>query len=163
MSVVALHAIVQILRSTMLNTGQNCVEGRRIALRLVRRDSLRPHTGLVERAFEESLGSLRVTALRDVRVDHVPILVNRAVDVRLRPVQTRVRFINAPLRTDGTAIRTSSLLKQWQEALDPAIDRAAINNETALREPFDNVGVTQAVANIPADRQSDHVIREAMM
>ena len=52
---------------------------------------------------------------------------------------------------------TGSFAKQREEALDPAIHGAAVNNEAWLGEPFHDIGIAQAVANVPADRQSDDV------
>jgi hypothetical protein len=61
------------------------------------------------------------------------------------------------------AVGLGTLLKQRQEVLNSAIDRTAVNHEAALGEPFDDVGVAQTVANVPAHSQGDDIIREGMM
>ena len=78
-------------------------------------------------------------------------------------METDIRLVNAPFFPDGTSMRTGSFAKQWQETLDPAINRAAVHDKTALGEPLDKVGLTQAVADVPADRQGDDIIRKAMV
>ena len=61
-----------------------------IALRLIRRDPLRPHARLVDRVLEERLGSLGVPPLRKGGVNDLSILVDRAGDARPAPIQTYV-------------------------------------------------------------------------
>jgi hypothetical protein len=58
---------------------------------------------------------------------------------------------------------TGSFTKQWKEALDPSVNGAAVHAQASLGEPLDDIGIAQAVADIPADRQSNHVVRKAMM
>src|SRR3954453_1280058 len=76
MAMVALNAIVEVLRCPMLNTRQSCAEGRRIALGFVGRNPFRPHTRLVDRPFEESLCCLSIAPLREVSINDVAILVD---------------------------------------------------------------------------------------
>ncbi len=45
---------------------------------------------------------------------------------------------------------TGSFAEQRKKPLDPAVDGAAVDDEASLREPFDNVGITQAIADVPA-------------
>ena len=147
----------------MLNTRQDCAQGRRIALGLVGCDTLWLHASLVDRTFEESLRCLGIPPLREVGVNDLPVLVDGTLDVGPRPVQTRVRFINAPPRADWPSVHTCSCAKHRQEALDPAIDGAAVNDETTLSKPLDDIGVTQAIPDVPAHSQGDHVVREGMV
>ena len=58
---------------------------------------------------------------------------------------------------------TGSVAKQREEALDPSIDGAAVDGQTTLGEPLNDISVAQAVANVPADREGDDIIRETMM
>ena len=60
-------------------------------------------------------------------------------------------------------MHTGRVLEQGQETLDPAIDRGAIDDETALGKPLDDVRVTQAIPDIPAHGQRDHIVGETMM
>ncbi|CAA9288030.1 MAG: hypothetical protein AVDCRST_MAG93-3688 [uncultured Chloroflexia bacterium] len=58
---------------------------------------------------------------------------------------------------------TGKFSKQRQETLDPAVDGAAVDHATTFCKPLDDVGVAQAVANVPANCQSDDIIRETIM
>ena len=86
MSMVAFHAIVEILRGTMLNIRQDHTKSWRIALGFVSCDSRWPHPGLIDRAFEESLRCLGIPPLGEVRVNDLAILVDGAIDVGPFPV-----------------------------------------------------------------------------
>jgi hypothetical protein len=58
---------------------------------------------------------------------------------------------------------TGSFTEKRKKAPNPAIDRAPVYGETSLGKPFDNVSVAQAVANVPANCQSDDIIGEAVV
>ena len=48
-------------------------------------------------------------------------------------------------------MRARRVLEQREEALNPAENGTAVNDQAALGEPLDDVGVAQAVAHIPAN------------
>ncbi len=58
--------------------------------------------------------------------------------------------------------RQRAILYRREETLDPAVDGAAVDDEAALGKPLDNVGIAQAVADVPAHAQRDHVVRKGM-
>jgi hypothetical protein len=160
---VALDAVVEVLGRAMLNTWQDCAEGRGIALGFVRGDALRPPARLIDGTFKEGLGCPSIPAVREVGVHDLAVVVDRSINVRPRPVQPRVRFINAPLRTNWASVCTCSCAEQWQEALDPAIDGASVNCETTFRKPLHDVCITQTVAGVPTHSQGNHIIRKVMV
>lgn len=45
-------------------------------------------------------------------------------------------------------------------ALDPAVDRALIDQDPALSHPFADLGVAQPKADVPADSQRDDIVVE---
>ncbi len=157
------HAVVEILRCAMLDVREYGAESRGIAFGFVGGHPCWPHTRLIDRVLKECLRCPGIAALRKVSVNHLPILVNRAIDVGPLPVQTGVRFIDAPLHANRSTMRTGSFPKQREEPLDPAVDRAAVDDEASLYEPLDHIGVAQAEANVPADRQGDHVVRKSIV
>lgn len=69
-----------------------------------------------------------------------------------------VRLVHAPVWTHRLAIAARCIAEQWQEALHPAIDRALVDEDAALRQPFADFGIAQAVADIPANREGDDVV-----
>ena len=68
---VALDSIIEELRRPMFDTWQNHTKSWRIALGFVGRDPFRLHARLVDRTLEESLSSLGVAPLREIRVNHL--------------------------------------------------------------------------------------------
>jgi len=141
----------------------DCAEGRRIALGCVRGDPLPPHACLVNRPLKERLRRLGVPPLREVGVNHLPILINCAVDIRPASLRRNICLVNAPFPTNWLSVSTGSLLEQREEALNPAIDGAAVNDEPTFGEPLDDVGVTQSISDVPAHGQRDYIIREAVV
>ena len=93
----------------------------------------------------------------------MPVLVNRPVDGGPPPLQTDIGLINAPFCADWSPVGTCSFAEQWQEALDPTVDGAAVNVEASLGKLLDHVSVAQAGADVPAHSQGNHIIRKAMM
>lgn len=147
----------------MFNIRQDRTKCGRIALRFVGRDFLGRHTCLVDRTSEESFCGFRIVPLREIGINHLSVLVDRPIDVGPLPVQASVRFIYAPFCPDRASMDTGSFAKQWQEPLDSTVDRATVHDKTTFGEPLDDVGVAQAVPNVPANCQSDNIIRETMM
>ena len=45
----------------------------------------------------------------------------------------------------------------------PAIDRAPIDHGATFGKPLRDIGVAQAIADVPPDGKSDHLIGEAMV
>jgi hypothetical protein len=56
------------------------------------------------------------------------------------------------MTADRLPIAPRRLSEERQEALHPAVDGAPIHDEPALGHPLDEVGVTDAIPHIPADR-----------
>jgi hypothetical protein len=54
------------------------------------------------------------------------------------------------------------LHKPRGDGLDPVIDSTGIDDDTALGEPLADVGVAEAVAQLPVDGERDDLIREAV-
>ncbi len=162
-AVIALDPVVEVFRGAMLDVREHRAERWRITLGLVRRDPLGSNASLDDGPLEKGVRRRGIPPLREVGVNHLAILVDRPVDVRPCAGKSRVRFINAPRAADRLPMRTCGGLEQWQEALDPAIDRATVNDEAALREPLDDIRIAQTIANIPAHGHGNHVVWKAMV
>ncbi len=89
------------------------------------------------------------------------ILVDRPIEVGPRPRATTGCFINAPRGANGTSMRTRRLLVSGQEALDPALHGAPIDDKAALRKPRDHVGIAEPGAHGVADGSGEHVVGKA--
>ncbi len=53
------------------------------------------------------------------------------------------------------SVSAGSLCEKLHEALYPAVDGAPIDHEATLGEPFDNIGVAEAVADVPSGSKRD--------
>ena len=147
----------------MLSVGNSCPEGRGITSSLVRRNSFRRYTCLVNSPLKERLRCSGVPPLREEGVNNLPIFINGAVDIRPAPLQTDICLIDAPLGANSSSVSACGIAEKWKESLDPAVDRTAINDEAPLREPLDDISITQAVPDIPADGQGNDVVGEIMI
>ena len=56
--------------------------------------------------------------------------------------------------------RTGGVDEQWREALDPAVDADVVDLDAPLGQQLLDIAVRQAISEIPADRQHDHLGRE---
>lgn len=90
------------------------------------------------------------------------MLIKRTDEVALASTDLEVGLIHAPPTTEGQAVRARRGDEMGCERLDPGIDGARIDAYATFGQPRGDIGVTQAIAEIPADRQGDDVIREAV-
>jgi hypothetical protein len=71
-----------------------------------------------------------------------------------------VGLINEPAVPDTVSAWSRRVDEQWCEALSPSIDRDVVDLNPAFGGEFFDVAVGQALAEIPADSQQDHVWRK---
>ena len=115
------------------------------------------HLGLLpllqssQRLAEESLRRLGVARRREVEVDRVPELVERAVQVRPLAAHLDVGLVNSPARRlRPTPLPAQPFLHFWSETLHPAIDRGVVDRDAALGHHRFEVAVADRVAAVPA-------------
>ena len=147
----------------MLYVWQHDAERWGITRGFVAGDACGCYARLTDGAFEESLRRLGVAPLREVCIDDLAVLIDRPINVGPFPSEPRVGFINSPFLTDWPTEGPRGIPKQREEALDPPVDCAAISREATLGKSLHDIGVAQAIADIPADRKGDHVVREGMV
>ncbi len=63
----------------------------------------------------------------------------------------------------ATTADGGGILEQREEALHPAINGAAFDNEATLGEPLDDIGVAEPIFHIPADGYGNYVVGEGMV
>ncbi len=61
------------------------------------------------------------------------------------------------------SVGSGGILEQGQKALDPPVNCAAIDDEAPFGEPLDDVGITEAITDVPAHGQGDYIIGEAVV
>ncbi len=145
---VTLEVVVEILSAAMLNARQARPHCGRIASGFI---GGYPHwytVGLVHGVLEERLRRLGIAALREVGIDHLPILIDRAVDVGPLPIEAHVGFIDSPLPPNWLPMHTGRFPEQREEALDPAVYGTAINREPTLGKPLDDAGIAEYVYSL---------------
>src|SRR5262249_47795941 len=111
--------------------------------------------------LEERLRRAGVPPLREVGVDHLPVLVDGAGAVRVPPAEGAVRLVHAPLRAHPPQVLPGRGAKQREEALHPAVDAAPLPLTPPSGEPFGNIRIAQPEAGVPPDGQGDHVVGKA--
>ncbi|KQC37370.1 hypothetical protein UK82_15205 [Frankia sp. ACN1ag] len=99
----------------------------------------------------------QVTPFGGKDVDDLPDLVDRPVQVGPPAGDLDVGFVDEPPVSRAGSARPGSLDEQRSEPLDPAVDRGVIDGDAAFREQLLDVAVGQAVPQVPADDQDDHL------
>jgi hypothetical protein len=115
----------------------------------------------IERRCEEVLRGRRVSACRDVHIDDLAELIDGPIHVPPPAGDGDVGLVDIPAITDGMATRTGRVDQQRREALHPPIDRDVINLDPPLAEQLFDVAVRQPIAQVPTDREDDHLGRES--
>jgi hypothetical protein len=98
-----------------------------------------------------------VAAFGYVHVDDLAVVVDCPVYVAPYTGRLHVGFIDEPAVADAMTARASCLDDEQGEALHPPVDRDVIDLDAAFGEGFFNIAVGQAVAEVPAHCQQDHV------
>ncbi len=94
-------------------------------------------------------------------VDDLPELINRPVHIPPATRDLHMGLVHRPAISHGVAAWPGGLGQQRREPQHPAIDRDVVDLDAALGEQLLDVAVRQTEAQIPADRQDDHVGWEA--
>ncbi len=103
---------------------------------------MRWHTRLANGLLEQALRSGGIAPRGAGGIDDLAMLINGAVQVRPRATEAGVQFVHPPLLAHRSAMGTCGVPKQWEETLDPAVDGTPVNDQAALGEPLDDVGIT---------------------
>jgi hypothetical protein len=112
-------------------------------------------------ALKELAGCLGVAPWGDEHIEDLPELIDRAVDLALLPGDPHLRFVHKPSDLLRRVDWPGSLGQQRREPKHPSIQRDVLDLDATLGEQRFDVAVRQAEAQVPADRQDDHVGREA--
>jgi hypothetical protein len=158
-SVIALDPVVPILSGVMEHFWEQVIDNAQQRRGQVSGDLPWPVPSR-QHCLEEPGRSRYVAPLRHPHVDDLAMLVDRSIHVPSHSGNLHVGFIDEPSITNTAPGRPSRVDDQRGEALHPPINRHVINVDTAFREQFFDIAVGQAVAEIPAHRQQDHLRRE---
>jgi hypothetical protein len=88
-------------------------------------------------------------------------MVDGTEDVAPPAGDLHVGLIHLPAVPDGVPAGPGGLGEQGREPLHPAVDGDVVDVDAAFGEQLFDVAVGEAKAQVPADRQHDHLGREA--
>jgi hypothetical protein len=88
------------------------------------------------------------------------VLVNGSVHVPPDAGDLDVGLIDEPARPDRVTARSRRVDEQWREALHPPEQGDVIDIDAALGKELLEIAIRQPEAQIPANRQHDHLGRE---
>ena len=86
--------------------------------------------------------------------------VDGAIDVVPAATNASVGLVDAPIRTDRIAVLAGHFTEQRQEASDPAVDRALIDQDATLSQPLADFGVAQSVTDVLPHGQHNDLVSE---
>jgi hypothetical protein len=110
--------------------------------------------------LEESGGGGDVASLRHQYVNDLVVLIDCPVHVPPHTGHPHVGFIDEPAVADAVTAWPCRVDDERGEALHPPVNRDVINLDATLGEELFDIAVGQAIAEMPAHRQQDHVWRE---
>jgi hypothetical protein len=97
----------------------------------------------------------------DEHVDDLPDLVDRAVEVAPLPGDPHLRLVHRPSISHGVSTWAGGLGQQRREPKHPSIHGDVVDLDAPLGQQFLEVAARQPKSQLPADRQDDHLGREA--
>jgi hypothetical protein len=116
---------------------------------------------VAQSAGEEPAGGDGVPLLGQQHVDDLPVLVDGPVQVSPPAGDFDVGLIDEPAVASGMSKRAGGVGKQWGESLHPPVHRDVVDLDAALGQQLFDVAIRKAVAEVPADRDRDHLVRES--
>jgi hypothetical protein len=159
-AVVALDPIVGVPVGSVPRRWQQLLQHHRIGRCSVGDDLGGRDLGRADGLAEEPAGGTGVPPRGDKYVDDLAELVDRSVHVPPAPSHLGGGLVHEPAVAHGVPAGTASLGQQRLEALHPAVDGDVVDLDAPFGEQFLDVAVGQAEAQLPADRQHDHLGRE---
>ena len=128
-------------------------------MRAAGRDLHRDRAGLHRPDKEASCGR-PVTPHGQQDVDDLAMLVDSQVQAGPLTGHLHVRLIDEPPVTRSVTARPGSLCELRGEALHPPVDGDVIDGDAAPGQQLPGIPAGQSVAQVPADRDRDHLTRE---
>jgi hypothetical protein len=132
----------------------------RVRRRPVGHDLAGRDPGRTDSSFEAPSCCHHIPPQSDEHVDDLACLIDRAVHIAPPAGHLHGGLVHEPALADGVPAGPGGLGQQWGEPLDPAGDGAVIYFHATLGEELLDIAVRQRKAEVPADRQHDHVGRE---
>jgi len=158
-SVIVLDPTIRILLGVMNRVGKQLVHNSKQGCSQIGGHLRRSAVGC-KHISEELSGGADVASFGHVYVDDLAVLIDRSVHVAAHTCDLDISFVHKPTVAHRVTAWTSGVDQQWCEALYPSVDGDVINLDATLCEEFFDITVGQAVAEVPADSQQDHLRRK---
>jgi class 3 adenylate cyclase len=113
-----------------------------------------------QREIEEPAGRRDVTTLGQHDVDDLAELVHRPVEIPPHASDLHVGLVHEPAVAASMSARAGSVDQLRREPLHPAIQGDMVDIDAPLGQQLLQIPVRQAVAQVPAHRQHNHLGRE---
>src|SRR5829696_1023966 len=160
-AMVAFDPVVAIPIGAVPGGRHQLLQHRRVHRRLIGGDLDGHNLGHSDRPLKEAASCHDIPSPGDEDVDDLPELIDRAVHIAPLTRDLHIRLVHLPAATHGVPARPSGVDQQRREPLYPPVDRDVVDLDAALGEQLLKVAVRQAEAQVPADREHDHVGRKA--
>ena len=158
-AVIGLHSVGRVPPELMPGERRELVDDPRVNRRPIGGDLDRSSTTL-QRAGEERPRRRGVAVFEDEDVDDLSVLIDRPVQVGPAAGDLHVGLIHEPPITSGVTQRPGGVDELGRERLHPSIHPDVVDLDTALAQQLLHVAVPQAVTQLPAHRDRDHLPRE---
>ncbi len=162
MLVIAFEAVVQVFGGAMLGMRQDGAQGRRVALCRIRRDARRCDATRVNRRLEERLSGSSIAPVAQLHIDNLPVLVDGTDEVVPTRADVDLGLVDPPAPPNHGAMRSGCRDKARCKHAHPVVDGARIDGDAAFGQPLRHFDIAEAIAELPADRERDDVVREAI-
>ena len=159
-TMIGFDGIVRVLLHDVARGGQQLIDHPRVGRRPISAHLSRAWA-MLESAGEESVSGRQIPVLRDEDVDDLAILVDRPVQINPAPGDLDVSLIDEPPITRRVQAGPGRINQQQGEPLHPPIHAHVIDGDATLSQQLYNVAVGEPVAQVPANRNRDHIRREA--
>ena len=116
---------------------------------------------MLQRTDEESAGGFQISLLGDQDVDDLAELTDCSVKVDPSPRGCDVCFVDEPLITTGVPAGSCRVDQQRREPLHPPVHADVVDGDPTLNQQFFHVSIGEPIAQVPANRERDHIRREA--
>ena len=159
-SVIGFDRIISVLLGDMASGGHQLVEYPRVGGRVISGDINRGRP-VFQGAGEESPGGRQIPLLGDQHIEDLPVLVDDPVQIHPPPGDLGVGLIREPAISGRMSTRSCCVDQQGCAVLHPPEDADVINGDASFGQQFFHVSVGEPVAEVPANRNHDHIRRKA--
>jgi len=158
---IGLDSVVGVLIGAVPGRRQQLLEHRRVRRGPVGDHLDRHHLRRADRPLEEPTSGRRIPPHGEEHIDDLAELIDRSIHIPPAAGDLHVGLIHPPAISHGMPARAGGFGQQGREPLHPPVDSDVVDIDPALGEQLLNVAVGQTEAQVPADRQHNHVGREA--